>query len=150
MEAYSHTMIVLSIHMQIYMLVSVRDFDRDYVGQTENIARRFDEHNRGSGSQATSDPYYRPYCVAAYICGLSHFDRSQREHLEWKWKHYNDQVVAQGRTDLAERIDQGQRIVDEYNEHSPADEEIRLVVTIKRSIAERTHSARVVIDCSLD
>ena len=57
---------------------------------------------------------------------------------------------AEGIQAVAERIDQGQRIVDEYNEHSLADEEIRLVVTIKRSIAERTHSARVVIDCSLD
>ena len=117
----------------VYMLVSVRDFDRDYVGQTENIVRRFDEHQRGYGARATSNPYYRPYCVAAYICGLSHMDKTQRESLERQWKLYNKGTLASGLRDLGSRIEQGQRIVNEYNETCDINEQIRFVVTIKRT-----------------
>ena len=120
----------------VYMLVSVRDFDRDYVGQTENIVRRFDEHQRGYGARATSNPYYRPYCVAAYICGLSHMDKTQRESLERQWKLYNRGTLASGLRDLGSRIEQGQRIVNEYNETCDVNEQIRFVVTIKRTFDE--------------
>ena len=82
------------------MLVSIRDFDKDYVGQTKNLARRFAEHQCGRGARGTSDPYYCPYCIAAYICGLSHMDKTQRECLEWQWKVYNTMTVAQRNNDI--------------------------------------------------
>ena len=65
----------------VYMLVSVRDFDRDYVGQTTHLAERFCEHNSGRGAVETADPYYQPWCMGAYICGLSHMDKTGREDL---------------------------------------------------------------------
>ena len=117
----------------VYMLVSVRDFDRDYVGQTENLARRFYEHNSGHGAEGTSDPYYRPYCVAAYICGLAHMAKAGREDLEWRWKLFNVQALIEGRTDIQSRIDQGRRVVENYNVGRSDCEKIRFMVTMKRA-----------------
>ena len=51
----------------VNFLVSVRDFEKDYVGQTKCIVRRLQQHNSGCESTSTCDPFYRPYYVAAYI-----------------------------------------------------------------------------------
>ena len=117
----------------VYMLVSVRDFDREYIGQTECLSRRVDEHFRGRGSEGTKDPYYHPYCLAAFICGMSHMTKTEREHFEQKWKDLNRAQIAQGNGDIFQRIEQGERIVEEYNRESlDADERLVLVRTIKQ------------------
>jgi hypothetical protein len=120
----------------VYMLVSVRDFDRDYIGQCENISRRLDEHNRGVGSLGTASAHYRPYFPAAYICGLSHLDRQMREHLESRWKALNLQIIQSGCSDIMARIEQGRTVVSEYNERQcELSYHIRFVVTIKSDVA---------------
>ncbi|KAL7538852.1 hypothetical protein ACHAXR_012264, partial [Thalassiosira sp. AJA248-18] len=119
----------------VYFLVSVRDFDRDYIGQTQNISTRFSQHNSGRGAEGTADPYYRPYCVAAYICGLSHMDKVDREILEHRWKVYNREAIRNGRRSIECRIDQGRRIVEEYNQNCHEEERIRLVKTIRRKVS---------------
>ena len=119
----------------VYFLVSVRDFDRDYIGQTQNISTRFAQHNSGRGAEGTADPYYRPYCVAAYICGLSHMEKADREALEHRWKVYNRESIRNGRRSIDSRIDQGRRIVEEYNQDCHEEERIRLVKTIRRKVS---------------
>jgi len=67
----------------------------------------------------TTDPQYRPYAVAAYICGMRHMNRVEREGIEKKWKIYNRAIMQEsshGRNDVMDRIEQGRRIVVEYNE----------------------------------
>jgi predicted GIY-YIG superfamily endonuclease len=120
----------------VYFLVSVWDFDRDYIGQTTNLGTRITQHNNGSGAVGTEDPFYRPYSIAAYICGLSHMSEREREGLEYLWKLYCRQVRDAGRSDIMVRIDQGRRIVSDYNRNCPEEEHIRLVVTIRRKVAE--------------
>ena len=103
----------------VYMLVSVKDCSRTYVGQTENISKRLYQHNKGWGAVGTADPQYRPYAVAAYICGMGHMNRVEREGIEKKWKIYNRAIMQEsshGRNDVMDRIEQGRRIVVEYNE----------------------------------
>ncbi len=73
----------------VYMLVSVKDCSRTYVGQTENISKRSYQHNKGWGAVGTADPQYRPYAVAAYSCGMGHMNRIECEGIERKWKYYN-------------------------------------------------------------
>ena len=125
----------------VYFLVSVRDFDKDYVGQTENIANRLYQHNSGRGARGTKDPYYRPYCVAAYICGMSHMETVDREAIEQRWKYYNRQAISRGQRDIAARIEQGYRVVREYNEDQLEEENIRLIVTIERAVAQGNAAA---------
>jgi hypothetical protein len=40
----------------VYMLVSVKDCSRTYVGQMENISKRLYQHNKGWGAVGTADP----------------------------------------------------------------------------------------------
>ncbi len=111
------------------MLVSVKDCSRTYVGQTENISKHLYQHNKSWGAVGTADPQYRPYAVGAYICGMGHMNRVEREEIERKWKYYNHRV-----NDVMDRIEQGQRIVVEYNENQLYEEMfIRFVITIDRS-----------------
>jgi len=121
----------------VYMLVSVKDCSRTYVGQTENISKRLYQHNKGWGAVGTADPQYRPYAVAAYICGMGHMNRVEREGIEKKWKIYNRAIMQEsshGRNDVMDRIEQGRRIVVEYNEDQLYEEMfIRFVITIDRS-----------------
>ena len=116
----------------VYMLVSVRDFDRDYVGQTTELAERFCQHNSGQGAIETADPYYQPWCMGAYICGLSHMDKMGREELERRWKIFNGLAIREGRRDIESRIEQGRRVVEQHNSMCLEEERIQLVVTIKR------------------
>ena len=44
----------------VYFLISVRDFDKDYIGQTKCLAGRLQEHNSGYESTSACDPFYRP------------------------------------------------------------------------------------------
>ena len=121
----------------VYMLVSVKDCSRTYVGQMENISKRLYQHNKGWGAVGTADPQYRPYAVAAYICGMGHMNRVEREGIEKKWKIYNRAIMQEsshGRNDVMDRIEQGRRIVVEYNEDQLYEEMfIRFVITIDRS-----------------
>jgi len=41
----------------------------------------------------TTDPQYRPYAVAAYICGMGHMNRVERAGIEKKWKIYNRAIM---------------------------------------------------------
>jgi predicted GIY-YIG superfamily endonuclease len=72
----------------VYFLVSVKDCGRTYVGQSKNISRRLKEHNKGWGAMGTAEPQYRPYTVAAYMCGMPHIDKRGRESLEQRWKKF--------------------------------------------------------------
>jgi predicted GIY-YIG superfamily endonuclease len=85
----------VSIWGLTYMLVSVKDCSRTYVGQTENISKCLYQHNKGWGAVGTADPQYRPYAVAAYICGMGHMNRVEREGIEKKWKIYNRAIMQE-------------------------------------------------------
>ncbi len=113
----------------VYMLVSVKDCSRTYVGQTENISKCLYQHNKGWGAVGTADPQYRPYAVVAYICGMGHMNRVEHEGIERKWKYFNRPV-----NDVMDRIEQGRRVVVEYNVDQLYEEMfICFVITIDRS-----------------
>ncbi len=86
---------------------------------------------------STANPQYRPYAVAAYICGMGHMNRVELEGIEKKWKIYNRAIMQEssyGQNDVMDRIKQGHCIVVEYNEDQLYEEMfIRFVITIDRS-----------------
>jgi len=63
-----------------YVLMSVKN-NRLYVGSTNNLRRRFDEHNKGIGGKYTRDN--RPYKLIFYEAFLSEED-SIRQELFYK------------------------------------------------------------------
>ena len=118
------------------MLVSVRNFDTSYVGETKNLKRRFYKHNTGYGSSTTNDIESRPWVIAGYICGLGHLDKVGRQQIEAKWRQYNHAIVNQGRTDLMARLEQGRRVVKEENSSMTEEEnKISFVQMIRRKVA---------------
>jgi len=119
----------------VYLLISIRDFNRAYVGETTNIIRRLQKHNSGYASRGTTDPIYRPYFVAGYICGLGDFTKVQRRTLEQQWQQYNRWVMLNGgRTDIQTRINQGQRVVDDYNSKRPKELHIIFIKTVNSGV----------------
>ena len=62
----------------VYCLVSLRNHDKIYIGQTKCLSQRLIQHNSGDGSMSTQDIYNRPWAVASYICGLSHMTKIER------------------------------------------------------------------------
>ena len=113
------------------------DFDKDYIGQTGRaLAKRINEHNKGYGSKSTKDPYYRPYFCAAYICGLEGMDKIGRESLERQWKeHIVELKRNSNRLDIMTRLQQGSRVVEDYNLNCRPEKHIRFVVTVKELAA---------------
>lgn len=114
----------------VYMLISMRDFNTAYVGQTDNLLRRFQQHNNGYGSQGTMDPLLRPYFIGAYICGLTHMDESERKRLEYQWQYFNNVAIRGGRGDVYNRVLQGQRVVDDFNYNRGETEKIHFIITV--------------------
>lgn len=68
-----------------YFLVSTKDNKRIYIGETVNLGKRLDDHNKGYGAIWTHDPQYRPYALFAYVCG---FDANEelRKDFEKAWE----------------------------------------------------------------
>ena len=120
----------------VYFLVSVLDFDKDCIGQTQCLIRWLQEHNSRYGLTSTCDPFYRPYCVAAYITGLGALSRRRREELEERWKYYRYDAIMSGNYSIDARIESGKRVVQEYNSTVLCNtDKIKLIVTIKRKTA---------------
>ena len=53
----------------VYLLISLKDSNTTYVGETFNLRRRLKEHNEGYGSKQTLSPNLRPWGLYAYISG---------------------------------------------------------------------------------
>ena len=51
----------------VYMLISLKDQHFTYIGETLDIRRRIDQHNKGFGSNSTVPLHYRPFGIFAYI-----------------------------------------------------------------------------------
>ena len=108
----------------VYFLVSKRNINQVYIGQTKCISQRLAQHNNGTGSSGTTDIMYRPWGVAAYICGLSHMSTRERMSLERSWKLLIEDMRTRGIDDSYAWIDAGARIVETYNNRYDIDERI--------------------------
>jgi len=82
----------------------------------------------------TAEPQYRPYAVAAYICGMPHIDKRGRESLEQRWKKFIIESKSRGEIDVFTWVLLGERVVELYNAYQVDEEKhIRLVITISKS-----------------
>lgn len=79
----------------VYMLVSCKEQNFSYIGETISICRRLQQHNSGYGSSSTSPPYLRPFAVFALICGFDG-NKSLRRYVESAWKRERDKLIREG------------------------------------------------------
>jgi len=81
----------------VYILVSVKDRESTYIGQTTHLVRRLKQHNSGFGAHQTADEALRPWALLAFVSG---FDRCTRTRLafESSWQRKRDITIRnQGR-----------------------------------------------------
>ena len=108
-------------------MVSEKYRDQIYIGQTACLCQRLIQHNSGSGSLSTENIRFRPWAVAAYICGLGHMSTVERMGLEQRWKLHIEDSRQQ---ESLSWINIGSHIVQMYNSGSTLDKirYVRLVV----------------------
>ncbi len=123
-EVYSYRICDISLPDDdsgfVYFLVSVKDCGRTYVRQTKNISQRL--NNKGWGAMGTAEPQYRPYAVAAYICGMPHIDKRDCKCLEQRWKKFILESKSRGEIDVFTWVLLGERVMESYNAYQ-VDEE---------------------------
>jgi hypothetical protein len=83
----------------------------------------------------TAEPQYRPYAIAAYICGMPHIDKKGHKNPEQRWKKFILESKSQGEIDVFTWVLLGECVVESYNAYQVDEEKhIRLVITISKSL----------------
>ena len=101
----------------VYMLVSMKNFNFSYIGQTHSISKRIQAHNTGVGSVSTEPLHLRPYALFAYICGFNcRFD--VLEYMETQWKVKRDRLIRSGVNDLKAWAYSANDVISELNVES--------------------------------
>ncbi len=118
----------------VYLLISTRCPEQTYVGTTQNISVRLNEHNSGFGAEGTSCADYIPWFPAAYITNMAHLTKSERMGLESQWQSYNRHSVARGNGHIEVLIENGNRVAKRYNDtlEGRADLHLNIVVCVQR------------------
>jgi hypothetical protein len=117
----------------VYLLMSLKNHGRMYVGECDHLGDRLNEHNNNTGSEGTAPTIYKPYTVLAYIGGLGEFTRDQRMSLENRWQFLNKCSISNGDIDVMSRVKNGETVVCSYNEGKSARERITFVELINSS-----------------
>jgi predicted GIY-YIG superfamily endonuclease len=76
--------IVLPKVSGVYLLVSTVDTNYMYIGETDNIRKRLDQHNAGSGTRYTNIRRLQPWAMMGFVYGFT--TRSERRSFEQRWK----------------------------------------------------------------
>lgn len=111
----------------VYCLVSTKDRETIYIGQTKCLSQRLLKHNGGHGAKGTEDIRLRPWALAGFICGLGHMTKIERMSLECSWKLAVEDSRRSGRGDTFSWINVGARVVEEYNGRYDTVEDIRFI-----------------------
>lgn len=75
-----------------YLLVSLACNDVTYIGETENIGVRLDQHNSGvGGAMQTSSIHLRPWGLLCFVVGFD-YDATARKAFETKWERRRENL----------------------------------------------------------
>lgn len=98
----------------VYLLLSLRDYNTTYIGETNNINRRVSEHNKGIGSKVTTSPSLRPWYPIAFITGFDLEDNNDRLQLESSWQHRRNKA-GKASQNIIDILHMGKYLVSEKN-----------------------------------
>ena len=71
----------------VYLIVSTKQPEFAYIGETSNLSRRIREHNTLAGPQVTAQRDLLPFAIHAYVIGFD--TKQQRLQFESRWKLIN-------------------------------------------------------------
>ena len=81
----------------VYMILSVKNHQTVYIGETQNLSKRLHDHNEGIGSQDTANILLCPWALFAYVTGFTS-GRKDRRNFERHWKFLKQQLPYPART----------------------------------------------------
>ena len=81
------------------MIMSMSDKKFSYIGMTNSLRQRIQQHNTGLGSSTTAQLHLRPFALVAYICGFER-NRYMMFRAEAKWKLKRDCCIRNGIFDV--------------------------------------------------
>jgi predicted GIY-YIG superfamily endonuclease len=99
----------------VYLLLSFKDHNTTYIGQTKNLTKRIREHNSGIGSLVTANPSLRPWHIIAFITGFGLSEKQERLAMEQLWQSRRNWAGKSSLNSL-EILHIGRRLVEEKNE----------------------------------
>lgn len=68
----------------VYLLVSTKNLNTTYIGSSENLLKRWKQHNSGFAAKQTRAVRLRPWAVLAYVVGFDG-DKNRFVELENRW-----------------------------------------------------------------
>ena len=95
----------------VYALVSTKNCEFFYIGETQNLQKRLRQHNQGDGSLSTETQLLRPWALFAYVAGF--LSKEDRVSFEKQWKTLGNKGKAT--TTTAEKVFQsGKQLIEQW------------------------------------
>jgi predicted GIY-YIG superfamily endonuclease len=87
----------------VCLIASTKRPHFEHIGETDNVARRIEQHNSLRGPHATTQPDLLPFAMHACVVGFN--DKTERMHFEAEWKVNNQRrqnvaLTKNGRVDV--------------------------------------------------
>ena len=92
----------------VYFLISLKDINKSYIGQTFDLRSRLRAHNSGNGTSFTD--LNRPWALYAYIIGFDN-NRHKMMSIENSWEYLRIQAVNNGVRDPKQLVLSGLPLV---------------------------------------
>ena len=70
----------------VYILMSLRDLNTTYIGQTKDLMTRIRQHNSGIGAFVTANPRLRPWQIIGFLTGFEENSKHERMQIEQLWQ----------------------------------------------------------------
>lgn len=99
----------------VYLLLSLSDHNTTYIGETNNMKKRLEQHNAGIGSIITTPISLRPWHPIAFIIGFDISEERERKDIEKLW-HQRKNYGGRSSRNIIDVLELGKGIVGEKNE----------------------------------
>ena len=108
----------------VYLLMSLIDRNCIYIGQTENLKKRFQQHNTGK-LKNIADPSLKPWTLLLFYTGF--LNPRERKHFEQQWiykRNWQRKNYGESHLTLSSIIDIGNSLCIEHNNEPTTDNQI--------------------------
>ncbi len=96
----------------VYLIVSTKKPHFEYIGETNNVARRIEQHNSLRGPHVAAQPDLLPFAMHAYVVGFN--NKTERLQFEAEWKLNNQRRQNTSLNNIG-RVDVGIDMITEKN-----------------------------------
>jgi predicted GIY-YIG superfamily endonuclease len=99
----------------VYLIVSIPNPEQTYLGTTENISVRINQHNQRCKSHLTTSPVFLPWAVVCYMSKMDGISHEERMDLEGQWQTLNSSSNSNPMDVMQRYIENGRRVVEGHN-----------------------------------